>query len=47
MTEDKILVVVIVAAIILAGLAVFLFYLEKRLRKSEKRIRDMQKEHSS
>ena len=45
MTEDKMIVVVLVAGLILLGLAGFLFYLEYRLRKSEKRIRDLQKKH--
>ncbi len=43
MTEDKMIVVVLVAGLILLGLAGFLFYLEYRLRKSEKQIRELQK----
>lgn len=44
--ESKIIVVVIVAVIILAGLAGFLFYMEHRLRRSEKRLRELQKERT-
>lgn len=43
MEESKMMVVVIVAVIILAGLAGFLFYMEHRLRRSEKRLRELQK----
>jgi len=41
------IVVVVVAAIILVGLAAFLFYLERRLAKAEKQVRELQhgKEH--
>ncbi len=42
--ESKIYVVVMVLAIIVVGIAGFLFYLEHRLRKSEKRITKIEAE---
>jgi Tfp pilus assembly protein PilV len=43
MDESKLIVVVIVLAVILLGLAAFLFYIERRLARSEKQISVLQK----
>ncbi len=40
--DGKIWVVVLVMAIIFIGIAAFLFYLEYRLKKSEKKLRDLE-----
>ncbi len=42
--ESKIFVVVFVFSVIIIGIALFLFYLEYRLRKSEKRIKNIEAE---
>ena len=39
--ESKIYVVVFVFSVIILGIALFLFYLENRLSKSEKRLKDI------
>lgn len=40
---SKMIVVVLVLAIILIGLALFLFYIERRLKQSEKRLEEFRK----
>jgi hypothetical protein len=40
--ESKIYVVVFVFSLIIIGIALFLFYLEYRLRKSEKRLKNIE-----
>jgi CcmD family protein len=39
---EKMIVVVMVLAIILLGLAAFLFYLERRLKKTEKKLDELE-----
>ncbi len=43
MSETKILVVALLLVIIFLGMAAFLFYLEKRIAASEKKIRELEK----
>lgn len=40
---NKMIVVVLVLAIILVGLALFLFYIERRLKQSEKKLEEFRK----
>lgn len=40
---EKMVVVVMVLSIILIGLAAFLFYLERRLKKTEKKLDELEK----
>lgn len=40
----KLLIVIMVLLVILLGLAAFLFYLERRLARSERRIQELEKE---
>ncbi len=42
MSETKILVVALLLVIIFLGIAAFLFYLEKRIDASEKKIKEME-----
>ena len=44
LADDKMIVVVLVLSIILVGIAAFLFFLERRLDKAEKRLRKMEQE---
>ncbi|MEE4178300.1 MAG: CcmD family protein [Bacteroides sp.] len=46
-TDDKMIVVVLVISIILLGIAAFLFYLERKLDKVEKRLRDLEQERNT
>ena len=39
--QGKLLVVVLVLVLILLGLAAFLFYLERRLSRAEKQVKEM------
>ncbi len=45
--QDNIFVVALVLAIIFAGLALFLFSLERKLNKVEKKISEMEEERES
>jgi preprotein translocase subunit YajC len=45
--EGKLLVVILVLVVILLGLAAFLFYLERRLTRAEKQIREIEPEIQS
>jgi len=42
-SDDKMIVVVLVLGIILIGLALFLFYIERKLNKAEKKLEDFRK----
>ncbi|MBW6497756.1 MAG: hypothetical protein K0B09_05170 [Bacteroidales bacterium] len=44
---DKMIVVVMVLAIILIGIAAFLLYLERRLDKAEKKLRELENQKNS
>lgn len=44
LTDGKMIVVVLVLSIILVGIAAFLFYLERKLDKAEKRLRDLEQD---
>lgn len=41
---EKMIVVVIVLSVILLGIAAFLFYLERRLDRAEKKLRELENE---
>jgi CcmD family protein len=41
---EKMIVVVIVLSVILIGIAAFLFYLERRLGRAEKKLRELESE---
>lgn len=41
--ESKLLIVILVLLVILMGLAAFLFYMERRLSRSEKVLRELRK----
>ena len=47
MTESKILVVALLLVIIFLGLAVFLFFLENRLTRLEKKLKEAEKADKS
>ena len=42
---DKIFVVALVLAVIFAGLVVLLFYLDNRLRKAEKKLKELRRSY--
>ncbi len=44
---EKMIVVVMVLSIILAGIAAFLFYLERRLNKAEKKLGELENQKRS
>ncbi|MFO7978608.1 MAG: hypothetical protein R6U64_08105 [Bacteroidales bacterium] len=44
---SKLLIVILVLLVILLGLAAFLFYLERRLAYSERKIRELEKEEET
>ena len=47
LTDGKMIVVVMVLSIILLGIAGFLFYLERRLDRAEKQLREMEQQRGS